>query len=241
MLVEVCANSLQSALNAEAAGADRIELCAALGVGGITPSHGLLKQVLAQLTIPVHVLIRPRGGHFTYSNTEFNVMCEDIEYCKALGVAGVVSGVLTSDFALDVGRTNELISLAGAMSFTFHRAFDWVTNPQQALQRMEDMGVATVLTSGQRTSAQEGLEEISVWQQRTALTLMAGGGIGPNNAHLFKQHGIKAIHLSGTHWGNEVAIQDKISMNAPKHLAEHQVAVTNEALIRQTIHQYKKK
>ena len=94
MLVEVCVNSLQSAINAQQAGADRIELCSELGMGGITPSYGLIRMVREALTIPIHVLVRPRGGHFTYSETEFEVMLEDVRQCLALGVDGIVSGIL---------------------------------------------------------------------------------------------------------------------------------------------------
>src|SRR5690606_17195590 len=109
MLVEVCANSLDSAWNAQRAGADRIELCSELGVGGITPSFGLIKMVKQQLDIPVHVLIRPRSGHFMYSDMEFEVMKADILACRELGVNGIVSGVLLKDFSVDEERTQELV------------------------------------------------------------------------------------------------------------------------------------
>ena len=115
MIVEVCANSLESARNAERAGANRIELCSELGVGGVTPSAGLIQLVKRELSIPVHVLIRPRGGHFTYSDAEFEVMKADILACKALGVHGIVSGILMDDFSLDVGRTKVLVELAKPM------------------------------------------------------------------------------------------------------------------------------
>ena len=138
MLVEVCANSLESARNAERAGADRIELCSELGVGGITPSVGLIQLVKKELTIPVHVLIRPRGGHFTYSDAEFEVMQADILACKALGVQGIVSGVLTEDFAVDVERMKVLVELAKPLHFTFHRAFDWVAEPLEAIKQLEE-------------------------------------------------------------------------------------------------------
>ena len=112
MIVEVCANSFQSALNAQNAGADRIELCSELAVGGITPNYGLLKKVTSDLKIPVHVLIRPRSGDFTYSGSEFEVMKQNIALCKQLNCYGIVSGVLNKDMTVDMTRTKELIDLA---------------------------------------------------------------------------------------------------------------------------------
>src|SRR5690606_10189706 len=109
MIVEVCANSLESAINAQKAGADRIELCVELGVGGLTPSYGLLKRIKEYVSIPINVLIRPRSGDFTYSDLEFNIMRTDIELCKNLGFNGIVSGVLLRDLTLDVKRTKELV------------------------------------------------------------------------------------------------------------------------------------
>src|SRR5690606_31730578 len=157
MLLEICANSLESALNAQSAGADRIELCAELGTGGITPSAGTLKLAKQRLDIPVHVLIRPRSGHFTYSGPEFEVMQADILACRELGLQGIVSGVLREDFSLDLERTKALVELAAPMHFTFHRAFDWVRAPLRALEQLEGIGVSTVLTSGGRATALEGL------------------------------------------------------------------------------------
>ena len=235
MLVEVCANSLQSALNAQAAGAERVELCSELGVGGVTPSHGLIKLVKEKLSIPVHVLIRPRSAHFTYSETEFEVMKADVEFCKDFGVDGIVSGVLRADFSLDVEKTKTLVTLTKPLHFTFHRAFDWVANPFEALRQLEELGVDTVLTSGQSPSAEEGIEDLRSWQSNTKMTLMAGGGVSAGNAHRFKEAGLKAIHLSGTAFRNEVSIAGKIPMNSEKHLEEKQVAETNEALVRQVI------
>ena len=227
MLVEVCANSLESARNAERAGADRIELCSELGVGGITPSVGLIQLVKKELTIPVHVLIRPRGGHFTYSDAEFEVMRADILACKALGVQGIVSGVLTEDFTVDVERMKVLVELAKPLHFTFHRAFDWVAEPLEAIKQLKDLGVQTILTSGGETAAAEGIKNLAAWQQKTSMTLMPGGGVSPQNASNFKDMGLKAIHCSGTSFGKELKLSGKISMNSSKHLVEHQVAVSN--------------
>ncbi|UJH68401.1 copper homeostasis protein CutC [Allomuricauda sp. SCSIO 65647] len=236
MLIEVCANSLQSAINAEAAGADRIELCSELGVGGITPSYGLIKKVKEKVRIPVHVLVRPRSGHFTYTKTEFEVMGQDIEFCKELGVEGIVSGVLNKDFSVDVQRTKELVDLARPLKFVFHRAFDWVSNPEEAIKQLEATGVDTVLSSGQEATADKGLKKLRSWQGSTKnMTLMAGGGIHPDNAKKFKVAGLRALHLSGSSFGEAISIKDKISMNSQKHLNETQVAVTNVQTVRQIV------
>ncbi|WP_375323505.1 copper homeostasis protein CutC [Flagellimonas sp. GZD32] len=232
MLVEVCANSLESAVNAERAGADRIELCSELGVGGITPSAGLIELVKKELNIPVHVLLRPRGGHFTYSDYEIEVMKADILACKEMGVDGIVSGILNPDFTVDVDKTKTLVDLTGDLHFVFHRAFDWVANPNEALKQLEMIGVQTVLTSGGETSAEIGLRNLETWQQQTAMTIMAGGGVSPSNALKFKTAGLKAIHCSGTTFGNRVNIAHKISMNSSKHLVEDQVAVSNPEVLK---------
>ncbi|MCK0160759.1 copper homeostasis protein CutC [Allomuricauda sp. F6463D] len=226
MLVEVCANSLESALNAQKAGADRIELCSELGVGGITPSAGLIELVKKELDIPIHVLIRPRSGHFTYSDMEFEVMKADVLVCKALGVDGIVSGVLMDDFSIDIERTKILVELAHSMHFTFHRAFDWVAHPLESINKLEDMGVQTILSSGGEPSAELGIQHLELWQQNSSMTIMAGGGISPSNASKFKTIGLKAIHCSGTSFGNSIELNGKISMNSTKHLVEGEVAVS---------------
>lgn len=226
MLVEVCANALESALNAERAGADRIELCSELGVGGITPSAGLIELVKKELHIPVHVMIRPRSGHFTYSDMEFEVMKADVLVCRALGVDGIVSGVLMDDFSIDSERTKELVELSHGMHFTFHRAFDWVSEPLEALEQLKTIGVQTILTSGGMSSADIGINNLVAWQQQSSLTIMAGGGVSPSNALKFKKVGLSAIHCSGTSFGNPLKLEGRINMNSSKHLVEDKVAVS---------------
>lgn len=228
MLVEVCANSLQSALNAEKVGADRIELCSELGVGGITPSYGLLKSIKEQLSLPVHVLIRPRSGDFTYSDTEFEVMKRDIRLCVELGFAGVVSGVLNPDFTVDMDRTLKLLRMAGPLQFTFHRAFDWVRDPFAALAQLEEMGVDRILSSGQRPSAIEGIDLLGrLHRMATRCTIMPGGGIRQDNVLEFKKMGFEAIHLSGIKFHRNLDKKPGISMNSIKFLEEDEVAISD--------------
>ncbi|MGW9685245.1 copper homeostasis protein CutC [Flagellimonas sp. 2504JD1-5] len=240
MLVEVCANSLESALVAQEAGADRIELCSELGVGGITPSYGLIQIVRERLDIPVHVLIRPRSGHFTYTDLEFEVMLKDIDFCKRIGIDGIVSGVLLDDCSLDINRTVELMEMSKPLKFTFHRAFDWVPNPKEALRQLEQLGADCILTSGQQPVAEIGLDLLrDLLDVSKNIVVMAGGGVRLSNCEKFKAAGLKAIHLSGTSFGNEVHISDKIPMNSTSHLSENQVAVTKLENVRQIVRSVK--
>ncbi|MFT5217083.1 MAG: copper homeostasis protein [Glaciecola sp.] len=200
MLLEICANSYQSAKNAQDAGAHRIELCSELSVGGITPSYGLIKQVIDTLSIAVFVLIRPRSGNFTYSEEEFDIMKHDIQLCKNLGCAGIVSGVLNKDNTIDIERTQELIELSKPLEFTFHRAFDCVENPQESLEQLINLGVERVLTSGLETSAEKGLELLKQLKEHVngRITILPGSGINLQNAKLFKDAGFLEIHLSAS-------------------------------------------
>ncbi|MEM9077788.1 MAG: copper homeostasis protein CutC [Bacteroidota bacterium] len=240
MLVEVCANSLESALNAEKAGADRIELCTELGVGGITPSHGLITEVKKRLKIPIHVLIRPRSGDFSYSNWDFEVMKNDIAFCKSLGVDGIVAGVLHSDFSVDVERMETLVDAAESMKFTFHRAFDWISNPLHSIKQIEELGIDYVLTSGKENSAEKGLELLmNLNEVSKTVTVMAGGGIKHDNCIKFKKAGLTALHLSGVVLEQSMNLGNKISMNSSEHLKEDRIAVTNKEMVRQIIHSVK--
>lgn len=232
MLVEVCANSLQSALNAQEAGANRIELCSELAVGGITPSYGLLKAVREKIHIPVHVLIRPRSGDFTFSDDEFNIMKTNINLCKELGFDGIVSGVLHVDYTLDAKRTQELMQLAEGMTFTFHRAFDWVKDPYETLETLEDLGVDYILSSGQRTSALLGLDLLHTLQQRAKnCTVMPGSGINQSNVHQFKEKGFRAVHLSAARLVTTVTDRPDVSMNASSFLHDNGISISNPEII----------
>jgi copper homeostasis protein len=211
-----------------------------LGIGGVTPSYGLISLVKEKLKIPIHVLIRPRSGHFTYTEFEFEILLKDIEFCKDVGVNGIVSGVLNVDATLDVERTKQLVAASKPLHFTFHRAFDWIPNPNEALKDLESLAVDTILTSGNHLTAENGikiLEELNTQAKR--IIIMAGSRITPKNVNLFKEIGLKAVHLSGTTFRNEVSIHRKISMNSQNHLAEQHIAVTNANRIRQIVQSVK--
>lgn len=216
MTLEICACNYQSAINAQIAGAHRIELCTELAVGGLTPSFGLLKQVVEQLTIPVFVLIRPRSGNFTYAEAEFEIMKHDIQLCKDLGCSGIVSGVLNKDNTINIERTKQLIELSKPLSFTFHRAFDWTPEPFEALMQLIDLGVEHILTSGQESSAEKGIELLKQLKIKAdnRITILPGGGINFQNAKMFRDLGFTKLHASATSLYS-VNTQPKISMNSP--------------------------
>ncbi len=221
MLLEICASSHQSAFNAQRAGAHRIELCTELGLGGLTPSYGLLRRVLADISIPVHVLIRPRSGDFTYSEEELAVMKEDIKICKELGATGIVTGVLNADLTIDIEKTKELLELARPLSFTFHRAFDWTADPFESLEILVKIGVDRILSSGQRKSAPLGIDLLKKLQEqaKNRLGILPGGGINLNNINRFKELGFFAVHTSASqiYEGSGVGV---IPMNTPRMLAD---------------------
>lgn len=235
MIVEICANNFQSALNAQKAGADRIELCSELAVGGITPNYGLLKKV-SELKIPVHVLIRPRSGDFMYSDSEFEVMKQNIALCKQLNCSGVVSGVLNKDLSVDMVRTKALIDFASPMTFTFHRAFDWTPNPLATAKKLAQIGVVRILTSGQAVSAIEGLPMLIQLRKTFNGIILAAGGINLNNVSQFKAHGFEEIHLSVTVHKKTIDVP-KISLNSAKHFDETMQSVSSLSIIKQLINQ----
>jgi len=233
MIIEICANSFESAQAAQLASANRIELCTELSVGGLTPSHGLIEKVVSELDIPSHVLIRPRSGNFTYSEEEFDVMLRDIAFCNKLGCAGIVSGFLTSDNKIDLEKTKQLIYASEGMEFTFHRAFDWVENPLEELQSLVDLKVDRLLSSGQKPSAIEGISLLKKLQNlsKGKIEIMPGGGINLENALKFKEAGFKSIHFSATTKRQSLTKKPKVSMHSEAFFEEGIVATSNKETI----------
>ncbi len=198
MLVEICATNIASIKNAEISGADRIELCSELATGGITPSFGLMRSAVACSALPIHSLIRPRSGHFCFSDAEIDIMKADILAAKEAGCSGVVIGALTSEFKLPHQLLMSLITLAQPMEVTFHRAFDVVLNPESSLEELIDLGFQRILTSGQQENAVLGLPLLKklLGLSKKRITIMPGGGIRPENCELFKNAGFEALHFS---------------------------------------------
>ena len=199
MRVEICVDSAEGAWAAERGGADRIELCDNLLEGGTTPSAGCIKTVRRQLKIRLHVIIRPRGGDFLYSDTEFEVMREDIRICKDLGADGVVIGCLTAAGDIDRAGVEALVQLARPLSVTFHRAFDMCRDPRKALEELVSLRIDRVLTSGQEASCLEGLDLLCALQKQAAgrIIIMPGGGITSRNVQkIVSMTGVTEVHLS---------------------------------------------
>lgn len=197
--LEICSNSVQSALNAQTAGATRVELCDNLWESGTTPSQGAIKKARELLNIQLFVLIRPRGGDFVYSDLEFDIVKENITTCKALGVDGIVSGVLKPDGTIDVERTKELVELSKPLPFTFHRAFDVTPDLFCSLQELMALKVDRVLTSGGLASAADANEIITRLCELAAgqIAVQPGGGIDETNIHQLFSTGCTEFHLTG--------------------------------------------
>jgi copper homeostasis protein len=206
-LLEVCVDSVESAIAAENGGADRVELCSNLDVGGTTPSLGLIESVRSNISIPLHVMIRPRGGDFCYSNEEIDVMERDISAAKRLGADGVVFGVLTEDRSVDTKLVRTLLKLASPLDVTFHRAFDVVKNPLRSLEGLIALGVPRILTSGQGATAMDGLPMlIRLMKNAKGRTiLMPGSGINERNVGLL----LKITKTSEIHVSSGVRIRTK--------------------------------
>jgi copper homeostasis protein len=197
--IEICSDSLMSAMTAEKGGADRIELCTGLAEGGVTPSQGTIASVVENVKIPVNVLIRPRPGNFCYTPEEISSMIRDIEFCKSAGVAGIVCGALDREGNVDMQVSKELLDAAGSMDSTYHRAFDVVNDPLQALESIIKLGYKRILTSGQMISAFEGRFSIAAWVKTAGeqIIIMPGAGINERNlTELFKSTHATEFHMS---------------------------------------------
>jgi copper homeostasis protein len=196
--VEICVGDVESAIAAEIGGADRVELCDNLAVGGTTPSAGAIEEATTRLKIPVHVLIRPRGGDFCYSECERSVMRRDIELVKRIGAAGVVIGVLNRDSTIDCPLMAELFERARPLSITFHKAIDQTPDLEESLETLIDLGVDRILTSGGRPTALEGLETLTRLVDRAAgrIAIMAGGRLTLETLPtIIQKAGVREVHL----------------------------------------------
>ncbi|MBQ9576277.1 MAG: copper homeostasis protein CutC [Muribaculaceae bacterium] len=200
-MVEVCANGVESCLAAQEGGADRVELCAGIPEGGTTPSYGEIKVARRVLTTTrLHVIIRPRGGDFLYSDLEVERMAQDIGMCRDLGVDGVVFGCLKADGTIDVEKNRYLMECSRGMSVTMHRAFDRAADPQRALEEIIDLGFDRILTSGQQPKAVQGVELLAKLNRQAAgrIILMAGSGVTEQNIRDIREAtGLHEFHFSG--------------------------------------------
>jgi len=197
--MEVCANSVASAIEAQLGGAKRVELCASLTEGGTTPSYAQIAMAKKMLDIEVFPIIRPRGGDFLYSNLEFELMKEDVRICKSLNCEGIVTGILTREGKVDKVRCAELVELAKPMQVAFHRAFDMADDMYEALEDIISLGMVRILTSGGKASALKGAAILSnlIALAGDRISIMPGAGVSTNNiAALISMTGAKVFHAS---------------------------------------------
>jgi copper homeostasis protein len=194
IIFELCAETLPACMAAEPGGADRIELCTSLEVGGLTPDRPLIEQAIQQCGLPVHVLVRPHANGYNYSAAYFDLICSDIEFIRNAGASGVVVGALRADNTIDIKRTAALVDLAGQMEVTFHRAFDATPNIDAALEDVIFAGCRRILTSGGQpdvfTGAQSLAHLVSLAEGRIAIA--AGGGLRLENARAVR-------YITGAH------------------------------------------
>lgn len=227
-LIEGCVDSYASAMAAAVAGADRLELCANLAIGGTTPSPALFQQVRRDCDVPVNVLIRPRFGDFLYSLPEMEEMCTEIQAFRSLGANGVVIGALTPEGDLDMEKMRRLMDCAGEMKVTLHRAFDMARDPLETLEAAVDLGCQTILTSGQAASAPAGLAVLKALHARAAgrIDIMAGCGVKKENIRaIYDGAGITSFHTTGRRApldSGMVYRKEGVSMGLPS-LSEYEV------------------
>jgi copper homeostasis protein len=213
MKLEICVDSVESAIASERGGAHRVELCSDLLEGGITPSSGLIASVRKSIAIGIYMMIRPRGGDFCYTDNEFEVMREDIRRARELGADGIVLGLLDEQGHVDVARTRELVELARPLETTFHRAIDMTPSPLGALEDVLATGASRVLTSGGAPSAKVGQREIArmVEAAKGRIAIMAGGGVTAETiASLAEATGSGEFHSSArTEWNSPALFRKK--------------------------------
>lgn len=239
-LIELCVEGIDGLLAAQAAGADRVELCASLVEGGITPSLGTVRAALELATVPFHVIVRPRGGDFLYSEAEYRSMLADVSALADLGVAGVVVGCLSADGTIDETRMSELVCAAGSLNVTCHRAFDMTRDPTEALEALIRCKVGRVLTSGQRDTALEGADLLAelVRQAGERIIILGCGGLDPDNiAEVLGKTGLREMHFaaladmpSAMRYRNP-----RVGMGGSDLDREYRTTVTDKTLVAATI------
>lgn len=239
--LEICANSARSALIAQTAGADRVELCAGMPEGGTTPSFGEITVARRMLrTTKLHVIIRPRGGDFLYSEVEKQAMLEDILQCRRMGVDGVVFGCLTSQGNVDEDAMKTLLRSARSedfqgspLSVTFHRAFDMCREPFQTMETLIGLGVDRILTSGASQTAVQGIPLLKELVSRAAgrIIIMPGCGVNAGNiANIARETGAREFHLSGrSSIGSGMVYRNpNVSMGGTVHIDEYSIDLTSQ-------------
>lgn len=234
--LECCVDSVESAIHAKEGGADRLELCANLIIGGTTPTLALFEQIRSHLDIRIHALIRPRFGDFLYTEDEADIICREITAFKKAGAEGVVIGSLNPDGSLNTEQMKRFIDCAQGMSITLHRAFDMCSDPFAALESARNLGVHTILTSGQAPSCLAGIERMKelLTAADNSITILAGAGINASAVKtLLAQTDLTAFHMSGKKILNSKMLyrNPSVSMGLPG-MSEYDIWQTDAEAVR---------
>lgn len=237
---EICTNSVESCLAAQAGGAHRVELCAGIPEGGTTPSYGEIAVARELIDIKLHVIIRPRGGDFLYSPLEIKTMLKDIETARKAGADGVVLGCLTAEGDVDVIAMRELMNATQGLSVTFHRAFDVCRHPEEAMEEIIKLGCDRILTSGQQATAECGIPLLKALHEQAGgrIVLLAGCGVNEKNiARIATQTGISEFHFSAREKvaGGMLYKNPVVSMGGTVQIDEYSRQVTTAERVRNTI------
>lgn len=240
IILEICCASVADAVEAEKGGADRVELCSALYVGGLTPSIGLILEAKARLTIPVMAMVRPRPAGFCYTPTEMDVMIRDTEAALNAGADGIVFGTLHSDGTVDVERSRRICDLIGRRESVFHRAFDVTPDPFRALDELIDLGITRVLTSGQRSGAPEGADLIKrlIDHARDRIEILPGAGIRVQMIqNLVKKTGCRQVHMTAfrSERDSSTGARTEVTFNGSVLPVEDRYEVTDTKLVQQIV------
>lgn len=239
--IEICANSVESAMKAQEGGAHRVELCAGIPEGGTTPSFGeirMARQLLQQTKL--HVIIRPRGGDFLYTQLEQEIMLHDIKVARQLGADGVVFGCLTAEGNVDIPAMKKLMNAVGDMSVTFHRAFDMCREPKEALEQIIELGCHRILTSGLEATAPEGIATLKalIEQADGRIIIMPGCGVNPSNIlQIAEETGAYEFHFSGrtSRESGMIYRNPKVSMGGTVQIDEYKKAITDIEIVKEAV------
>ena len=240
VLLEICCGSIDDAIQADAGGADRVELCSALFLGGLTPSLGTLQEAKRRVKIPVIMMVRPRSGGFCYTDAEMATMERDVEAAVAQEADGVVFGILEQDGKIDIHRSTRLRKLIGSRQAVFHRAFDVTPDPFTALEQLVDMGITRVLTSGQENSVPEGINLIKRLIERAGdrIEVLPGGGIAPYNIkEVIERTGCPQVHLTawGTVTDSSTQANRAVTFGGALYPPEDRYQMTDAGLVRKLV------